>query len=71
MLEKAGMLSQAKDFLMASGRFQTLLYKAEIELTLRTPGFGGFQLLGLQDYPGQGLARRSACWMTSGNLRDT
>jgi len=32
------------------------LYKADIEMCLRTPGLGGFQLLDLQDYPGQGSA---------------
>jgi hypothetical protein len=47
---------QARDFLMASGRLQTLCYKEEIESALRTPGFGGFQLLDLHDFPGQGTA---------------
>lgn len=47
---------QANDFLMASGKLQTLCYKEEIESALRTPGFGGFQLLDLHDFPGQGTA---------------
>ncbi len=47
---------QAHDFLMASGKLQTLCYKEEIESALRTPGFGGFQLLDLHDFPGQGTA---------------
>jgi len=47
---------QARDFLMASGRLQALCYKEEIESALRTPGFGGFQLLDLHDFPGQGTA---------------
>jgi len=51
-----GMGSQAKDFLAASGKLQLLCYKYEIEKTLRTPGYAGFQLLGLQDFPGQGTA---------------
>lgn len=55
-LEKAGMLSQAGDFFLASGKWAVELYKADIEMDLRTPGFGGFQLLDLQDYPGQGSA---------------
>ncbi len=50
------MLDQAHDFLMASGKLQALLYKQEIESALRTPGFGGFQLLQLHDFPGQGTA---------------
>ncbi|MBO9394230.1 sugar-binding domain-containing protein [Caldilinea sp.] len=47
---------QAKDFLLASGKLQALCYKEEIESALRTPGFGGFQLLDLHDFPGQGTA---------------
>ncbi|UCG48178.1 MAG: discoidin domain-containing protein [Phycisphaerales bacterium] len=49
-------LDQAEDFLMASGKLQAMLYKQEIESALRTPGFGGFQLLDLHDFPGQGTA---------------
>ena len=55
-LEKAGMLDQATDFHKASGLWSLQLYKQEIEMALRTPGMGGFQLLDLQDYPGQGSA---------------
>lgn len=55
-LEETGMLDQAEDFFKASGRWSALLYKADIEMDLRTKGFGGFQLLDLQDYPGQGSA---------------
>jgi hypothetical protein len=47
---------QAEDFLMASGKLQVLCYKAEIEAALRTPGFAGFHLLQLHDFPGQGSA---------------
>ncbi|MEL1240769.1 exo-beta-1,4-galactosidase [Flavobacterium flavipallidum] len=47
---------QAKDFLNASGKLQVLCYKNEIEKILRTPDYGGFQMLGLQDFPGQGTA---------------
>ena len=50
------MLDEAEDFLMASGKLQAMLYKEEIESALRTPGFGGFQLLDLHDFPGQGTA---------------
>lgn len=55
-LEANNMLDQARDFFMASGKLQTLCYKEDIESALRTPGFGGFQLLGLNDFPGQGTA---------------
>ena len=43
-------------FLLASGKLQTLCYKEDIESALRTPGMGGFQLLDLHDFPGQGTA---------------
>jgi hypothetical protein len=56
LLQEAHMLDQADDFLMASGKLQALCYKEEIESALRTPGFGGFQLLDLHDFPGQGTA---------------
>ena len=55
-LEKAGMLSQADDFLKSSGALSALCYREAIEMALRTPDFGGFQLLDLKDYPGQGTA---------------
>lgn len=55
-LKDRGMEDQAQDFLMASGKLQVLSYKNEIEKMLRTPGYAGFQLLGLQDFPGQGTA---------------
>ena len=55
-LDANHMGDQARDFLMASGRLQVLCYKEEIESALRTPGFGGFQLLDLHDFPGQGTA---------------
>ncbi len=46
----------ADSFLLASGKLQALCYKADIEAALRTPGFAGFQLLDLHDFPGQGTA---------------
>jgi len=55
-LEDNHMGGQAEDFLMASGKLQALCYKQEIEAALRTPGFAGFQLLQLHDFPGQGTA---------------
>jgi hypothetical protein len=55
-LDAHGMLAQAHDFLVASGKLQVLCYKEDIESALRTPGMGGFQLLGLSDFPGQGTA---------------
>lgn len=45
-----------RDYINASGRFSALLYKEDIEASLRTHKMGGFQLLGLCDYTGQGTA---------------
>ena len=56
ILAEHHMATQATDFLMASGKLQTLCYKMEIEAALRTTGLAGFQLLGLTDFPGQGTA---------------
>lgn len=55
-LEQRQLDDQARDFLAASGKLQVSCYKEEIEAALRTPGFGGFQLLDLHDFPGQGTA---------------
>jgi hypothetical protein len=46
----------APSFVQATGRHAALLYKEEIEVLLRTPGYAGFSLLDLHDYPGQGTA---------------
>jgi hypothetical protein len=55
-LEANGLGDQAQAFLIASGRLQTLCYKEDIESALRTEAMAGFQLLGLNDFPGQGTA---------------
>lgn len=56
LLRARGMEQLARQFLLASGKLQTLCYKEEIESALRTPGMGGFELLDLHDFPGQGTA---------------
>ncbi len=55
-LEQKGMGQQADDFFKASGAWAVELYKADIEMNLRSTHMAGFQLLDLQDYPGQGSA---------------
>ncbi|WP_158796445.1 sugar-binding domain-containing protein [Pedobacter sp. L105] len=55
-LQANGMLDEADQFLQSTGSQAVLLYKEEIENLLRTPGYGGFSLLDLHDYPGQGTA---------------
>ena len=56
LLRDNGMEQMDRKFLMASGKLQTLCYKYEIERNLRTKDYAGFQLLGLNDYSGQGTA---------------
>lgn len=56
LLKKNGMETMARKFLHASGKLQTLCYKFEMERNLRTEGYAGFMLLGLNDYSGQGTA---------------
>lgn len=55
-LARNGMLHQADDFFRATGAHTVLQYKEVNESLLRTPTSGGFQLLGLADFPGQGSA---------------
>lgn len=55
-MEARGLLDLNREFQQASGRFAWRLYKEDIEASLRTPHWGGVQLLQLQDFPGQGEA---------------
>lgn len=55
-LQDKDMGNQGEDFFMASGKLQALSYKTEIEMALRTPLSAGIQMLGLNDYSGQGTA---------------
>ena len=56
MLKENGMLEQAKDFFRASGALTVVEYKAVIEALLRSSKSAGFQLLSINDFPGQGYA---------------
>jgi hypothetical protein len=70
-LAARGMLDQAADFQHASGKFSWSIYKEDMEAALRTPNFGGFFLLQLQDFPGQGEALvglLDSFWNTKGIL---
>ncbi len=51
-----GLLPRNKELAHASGRFQVACYKEEIEASLRTASFSGYELLDLHDYLGQGGA---------------
>lgn len=55
-LRNKKMLDQVQDFHIASGKFQVIQKKEEFESYFRTPGFGGYHLLQLNDFPGQGTS---------------
>lgn len=52
-LKQKGLDHKIEQFVQASGIFAARMYKEEIESFLRTEHFGGFQMLGIQDFPGQ------------------
>lgn len=55
-LKEKDMLTRADDYTQASGKLAVQLYKEEIERAMKTPHISGYQLLGLQDFPGQSTA---------------
>ena len=55
-LEEAGMLHRWKDFFRASGALAADCYRRDIETAMRSSMMSGFQLLDVQDFPGQGVA---------------
>ena len=55
-LEKAGMLAQAKDFVICSGKLAVQCYKEELEAAARSESVAGYQILDIQDFTGQGTA---------------
>jgi hypothetical protein len=69
---KHGLISRNKDFAHASGRFQVACYKEEIEASLRTPSYSGYELLDLHDYLGQGgalIGLLDAFWEEKGYVK--
>lgn len=73
-LEKKNMLHMIDKLVMASGQFAARLYKEEIETYMRTVDFGGFQLLGIQDFPGQCTATvglLDSFWKSKNIIRET
>lgn len=55
-LRRKGRLAEAPVYTRDSGKLAALLYKEEIERALRTPNQAGFELLQLNDFPGQGTS---------------
>ena len=67
--DQHGLLENNEQLAHASGRFQLACYKEEIEASLRTPSYSGYQLLDLHDYLGQGGALCGVLdvfWQTKG-----
>lgn len=54
--EEKGLLPFCRDFFRASGALSAECYRNDIETALRSSLMSGFQLLDLQDFPGQGTA---------------
>lgn len=68
-LEEKGLQNRAHDFTLASGHLAEQLYRDDIEATMRTRNFGGFQMLDLHDFPGQFTATvglLNAFWQSKG-----
>ena len=55
-MKKSGTYDRWKDFYQAAGTFAIDCYRREIEAALRSRELSGFQLLDLQDFPGQCVA---------------
>ena len=53
--EKAG-TAKYQQYFDASAALSLICYKADLEMMRRTPQLAGFEMLDLQDYPGQGTA---------------
>lgn len=55
-LARKGFLDKAGLFTQTTGKFAALLFKDEMEAIMRTPDYGGYQILMLNDFPAQGTA---------------
>lgn len=55
-MEAAGLGHLAKDFFNASGKLSVACYKEEMEAVFRSRLLGGFHILDIQDFSGQGTA---------------
>ena len=55
-VQESGMLDTWEKQVEATGEMANLCYREEVEAALRTEGYSGISLLGIQDFPGQGTA---------------
>lgn len=69
-MEESGTFGQWQEFYKATGIFALDCYRREIEAALRTRELSGFQLLDLQDFPGQNVALVGVlnAWLESKHL---
>lgn len=69
-LQAVGLYERWKEFFEATGKFAIDCYKRELEATFRAKELSGFQLLDLQDFPGQCVALVGVlnAWMESKGL---
>ena len=51
-----GMGGFEEEVFLSAGKFQTLLYKGDIEVALRSRHYAGYEMLGINDFSGQGTA---------------
>jgi Glycosyl hydrolases family 2, sugar binding domain/Glycosyl hydrolases family 2 len=71
-LKTKGRLDEAPVYTSDSGQLAVLLYKEEVERALRTTNQAGFQLLQLNDFPGQGTSTvglLDAFWDSKGLIK--
>lgn len=55
-MKETGVFEFSDKFFRASGKFAAACYKNDIEAMVRSEKLSGFQMLDLQDFPGQGVA---------------
>lgn len=55
-LEEKSLFPYWEDFFRASGKLSVACYRDDIETAVRSEQMSGFQLLDIQDFPGQGVA---------------
>lgn len=56
LMQNKGMLEMNDRFSESTARTSAIQYRADIEAALKTNNFGGYQLLSIQDFPGQNTA---------------
>lgn len=55
-MDSKGLLNMNAEFSKTTARTSAIAYRADMEAALKTNNFGGYQLLSIQDFPGQNTA---------------